>query len=519
MRYGMAMALALAMIVAVVLVRPVSAQAADAAPTVQLRQGRLVGSGAGGVERFFNIPFAAAPVGALRWRAPQEPPRWRDARDAATLGPACPQTVRPALVAGGVADRQSEDCLQLNVWRPSGARKLPVMVWIHGGAHVVGSGTFPAFDGTAFARQGVVLVTINYRLGALGYFAHPSLTRAAPRGEAIANYGLMDQLAALRWVQKNIAALGGDPRQVTLFGESAGAIGVTTILAQPEAKGLFARAIVQSGVGLLDPRPLVEQQALGRALAVRAGARADATLAELRALPAAALVAAGDVRTPGAMTGPILDGKLVREAPWRIFARAEPIDVPLLIGANSNEASVILGMGVPPAAALAYLGADQAAGRAAYGAGLADDELARQVLGDAWFVAPARWLAARTAGGAPSYLYHFDYVAAARRDRAKGAAHGSEIPYLFGTLAYFASLAGPVDEEDRRFGDGVSACWIAFARTGVPSCALVPDWPRYSEADDRLAYLAPRSRVEAGFRKAQLDHLLKVHFASGGPTP
>ena len=193
--------------------------------------------------------------------------------------------------------------------------------------------------------------------------------------------------------------------------------------------------------------------------------------------------------------------------------------MPLLVGANSNEASVILAMGVPPAAALTYLGPDQAAGRAAYGTGLADDELARQILGDAWFVAPSRWLAARTSAGAPSYLYHFDYVAAARRDRAKGAGHGSEIPYIFGTLGYFASLAGPVDDEDRRFGEGVSACWVAFAKNGVPDCALVPDWPRYQPTDDRLAHLAPRSAVVAGFRKAQLDHLLKIHFAAGQPRP
>lgn len=329
-----------------------AALAADAAPAVKLAQGRLAGASEAGIERFFNIPFAAAPVGPLRWRAPQAAPRWTGVRGASSLGPACPQTVRPALVAGGVADHQSEDCLHLNIWRPVGAKKLPVMVWVHGGAHVIGSGTFPAFDGTAFARQGVILVTINYRLGALGYFAHPLLTKGAPRGEAIANYGLMDQLAALRWVQKNIAAFGGDPRQVTLFGESAGAIGVTTILAQAEAKGLFARAIVQSGVGLLDPRPLAEQEALGAALVRRAGVRADASLAELRAVPVAALVTAGEVRTPGAMTGPILDGKLVREAPWRTLARSEPVDVPLLVGANSNEASVILGMGVPLVAAL-----------------------------------------------------------------------------------------------------------------------------------------------------------------------
>lgn len=490
---------------------PAPVIAADAPPKVTIEQGRLAGAGDGTVDRFWNIPYAAAPTGPLRWRPPQPPLHWHGVRDASLPGVACPQTVRPALVAGGVAETQSEDCLQLNIWRPRNARKLPVMVWIHGGAHVVGSGTFPVFDGTAFARQGVILVTINYRLGALGYFAHPALTANAPRGEAIGNYGLMDQLAALRWVQANIAAFGGDPAQMTLFGESAGAIAVSTILANPEAKGLFARAIVESGVGLADLRNLADEETKGVALAQRAGAGASATAAELRALPVEALVKANETRIAGVMTGPFIDGRLVRESPWRTLARAEPVDVPLLVGANSNEASVILAMGVPPATALTYLGRDVAAGRTAYGDIPADDELARQVLGDAWFVAPARWLAERTQSGAPSYLYHFDYVAEARRSAARGAAHGSEIPYLFGTLDYLASLAGPVSAADRRFGADLSACWVAFAKGGVPRCALAPDWPRYDGATDRLALFAPTSRIVSKFRKRQLDHLLGVH--------
>jgi para-nitrobenzyl esterase len=247
------------------------------------------------------------------------------------------------------------------------------------------------------------------------------------------------------------------------------------------------------------------------ALAERAGADASASAAELRALPVDALVKAGAPRAPGAMIGPFVDGILVRESPWRTLERAEPIDVPLLVGANSNEASVILAMGVPPAAALAYLGDDAAAGHAAYGAGLADDELARQILGDAWFVAPARWLAERTQRGAPTYLYQFDYVAEARRARAKGAAHGSEIPYVFGTLDYLAALAGPVSAADRRFGAGMSACWVAFAKGGAPRCALAPDWPRYDTATDRLALFGQTSRIVPEFRRQQIDLLLRVH--------
>lgn len=495
------------------------AQQTPAQPVVKVAQGQLAGVRDGELDRFHAIPFAASPVGPLRWRAPQPAPRWRGTRDASRLGPACPQTIRPAVVAGGVADHQSEDCLQLNIWRPSGARKLPVMVWIHGGAHVIGSGTFPAFDGTALARQGVIVVTVNYRLGALGYFAHPALTQAAPKGEATGNYGLMDQLAALRWVQANIAAFGGDPRQVTLFGESAGAIAVSTLLANTQAKWLFARAIVQSGVGLADMRTLADEEARGMAIAARAGAEPAATADELRALSVDSLVKAGEGRKPGEVAGPFIDGRLVRESPWRTFARSEPIDVPLLVGANSNEASVILAMGVPPGAALFYLGHDPAAGRAAYGTGLADEELARQVLGDAWFVAPARWLAGRSAKGAPSYLYHFDYVAEERRARAKGAAHGSEIPYVFGTLEYLASVAGPVSAADRSFSAGISACWVAFAKTGVPNCPLVTEWPRYESASDRAAVFGPQTAIVPQFRKAQIDHLLKVHAQRTGVNP
>lgn len=495
------------------------AQQATAGPVVKVAQGQLAGVRDGELDRFHAIPFAAPPVGPLRWRAPQPAPRWTGARDASQLGPACPQTIRPAVIAGGVADNQSEDCLQLNIWRRAGARKLPVMVWIHGGAHVIGSGTFPAFDGTALARQGVILVTVNSRLGALGYFAHPALTRAAPKGEATGNYGLMDQLAALSWVQANIAAFGGDPRQVTLFGESAGALAVSTLLANPQAKRLFARAIVQSGVGLADVKTLADEEARGIAIAARAGAESAATADELRALPVEALVKAGEVRKPGEMAGPFIDGMLVRESPWRVFARGEPIDVPLLVGANSNEANVILALGVPPGAALFYLGDDPAAGRAAYGTGLTGEELARQVLGDAWFVAPARWFAERTGKGAPSYLYHFDYVAEERRARVKGAAHGSEIPYVFGTLEYLASVAGPVSTADRGFSAEISACWVAFAKTGAPNCPLAPDWPRYDPASDRAVVFGPQTAIVPQFRKAQIDHLLKVHAQRTGVNP
>jgi len=480
-------------------------------PVARINQGELRGGAEGGVERFLNIPYAAAPVGDLRWRPPMPAPSWRDSRDAGSFGPACPQPIRPAIVAGGVADRQSEDCLQLNIWRPQGGEGLPVIVWIHGGAHVIGSGVFPAFDGARLAQQGAVVVTVNYRLGLLGYFAHPALTNEAPTDAPLGNYGLMDQIAALKWVKDNIAAFGGDPAKVTVMGESAGAISIEAMLANPAARGLFDKAIIQSTVGLADFDALEQQERTGRAAASRARLSDEASAAELRALSVEKILDMQGVRSGGRI-GPFIDGRLIHESPWRAFARGAEIDIPLLIGANSDEASVILAMGAPAAAARDYVGADETAARAAYGADLSAAEFSRQVLGDAWFVAPARWLAEQTSRGSPTYLYHFDYVAAARRNTRKGAAHGSEVPYIFQTLDYLESVAGAMTDEDREFARRISECWVSFAANGQPDCSLVRGWPAYESSSDALALIGPQPRVVEGFRKAQIDFLLKQKF-------
>ena len=476
-------------------------------PQVQISQGVIAGKTIGEVDAFFNMPFAAAPVGELRWRPPAVAPGWEGVRDGTQMGPACSQPLRPAVVAGGVANVQSEDCLQLNVWRPEGASGLAVMVWIHGGAHVIGSGTFPIFDGTELARQGVIVVTINYRLGPLGYFAHPALTDEATTDTPLGNFGLMDQLAALRWVQQNIAAFGGDPAQVTVFGESAGAVSTMALLSMPEASGLFSAAIVQSGVNLLTPRTLPEQEALGIAAAGALAIAPDASADILRAASADDWVKAAGPRSSGAVN-PFIDGRLLREAPSRAFEDGGALDVPLLVGANSNEASVLLAMGISPQLAVAYFGDQLAEAEAAYGLEASDPEFARQVLGDAWFVAPARWLADATQDGAPSYLYHFDYVAEKRRTNSAGAAHGSEITYVFDTVDYFESVVGEMTEADRRFAEGMSACWISFAKTHKPDCELVPAWGPYDTERDELALFGPETRVIPGFRKTMLDLIL-----------
>ncbi|MGB2178085.1 MAG: carboxylesterase/lipase family protein [Hyphomonas sp.] len=474
---------------------------------VHIPQGMISGKTDGEVETYFNIPFAAAPTGERRWRPPAYAPGWRGVRDGTQMGPACPQPVRLAVVAGGVAEFQSEDCLQLNIWRPKGAADLPVMVWIHGGAHVIGSGTFPIFDGTQLARQGVIVVTINYRLGALGYFAHPALTAEADADAPLGNFGLMDQLAALRWVQANIASFGGDPARVTLFGESAGAVSTMTLLSMPEASGLFSAAIVQSGVNLLPPKSLAEQEEVGVAAANALGLGPRATAHELREIDAEDWVKAAGARSGGTVS-PFIDGRLLRAPPSQVFADGEELDVPLMIGANSNEASVLLAMGLNPEIATAYFGDQLTGAETVYGLPATNPEFARQALGDIWFVAPARWLATETSDGAPSFLYHFDYVAERRREKSDGAAHGSEITYVFDTTDYYESVVGELTPADRMFADRLSACWASFAKTRQPECALVPGWSRYDPERDEIALFAPETRIVAGFRRPVLDLIL-----------
>ncbi len=474
---------------------------------VHITKGMISGKTDGEIEAYLNIPYAAAPTGERRWRPPADAASWSGVRDGTQMGPACPQPVRLAVVAGGVANFQSEDCLHLNIWRPKGAADLPVMVWIHGGAHVIGSGTFPIFDGTQLARQGVIVVTINYRLGALGYFAHPALTAEAEADAPLGNFGLMDQLAALRWVQTNIASFGGDPARVTVFGESAGAVSTMTLLSMPEASGLFSAAIVQSGVNLRPPRSLTEQEALGLAAANAVGLGADATARDLRATSADDWVTVAGVRSGGSVN-PFIDGRLLRAPPYRVFADGEELDVPLMIGANSNEASVLLAMGLRPEIATAYFGDQLTEAETVYGLPATDPEFARQALGDIWFVAPARWLATETSDGAPSFLYHFDYVAERRREKSDGAAHGSEITYVFDTTEYYESVVGELTPSDRVFADGLSACWASFAKTRQPQCALVPGWGGYDPQRDEVALFAPETRIVAGFRQPILDLIL-----------
>jgi para-nitrobenzyl esterase len=261
------------------------AAVAHAGPTAATASGRVEGTEVDGVAVFKGLPYAAAPVGALRWRAPQPAPAWQNTRDATRYGPACTQKRGPSLEGGGDVGPTSEDCLFVNVWTPNAepGAALPVMVWIHGGAFVIGSGSLPFTDGTVLARRGVVVVSFNYRLGPLGFVVHPALEREATAQPAPANFGLQDQIAALRWVQRNIAAFGGDPKRVTIFGESAGAQSVLALMASPPARGLFQHAIAQSPYGL-PSHTRDKARGTGNKLADALGLRgARASAAQLRA--------------------------------------------------------------------------------------------------------------------------------------------------------------------------------------------------------------------------------------------
>lgn len=486
---------ALACAVMIMLAGGPGALAADglAEGRVRIETGRLQGEVRENAVVFRNIPFAAPPVGPLRWAPPQRAPAWDDLRDARQLGPSCPQPMRPdgRPNFGGANGGASEDCLQLNVFAPPKARRAPVMVWLHGGAHRYGAGWI--YDGSSFARDGVVLVSINYRLGPLGAFAHPALTREAGTSNPLGNYGLMDQLAALEWVQRNIAAFGGDPGNVTLFGESAGAMSTLVLLTLPQAKGLFHKAIVQSGAGFGPSRGLQDMEAQGARLAAQLGLPADPAPSVLRSVPVEALVEASEEGT----WSPFVDGRLVVEAPAQAFAAGRELEVPLIIGSNSGEDSLMAGAGAGAAAAA------PARLRALY-PGLDDEAAARAMFTDRVMGAPARWIARQAADGAPSWLYYFNYVGSRFRPGTRTAAHAAEIQYVF---EYWGRRTDPatITQSDRDMASLMHGCWTSFAKTSQPKCPQGVAWPEFDARTQTLLEFSDVSGPRPGFRAPQLD--------------
>ncbi|MFI4936684.1 MAG: carboxylesterase/lipase family protein [Caulobacterales bacterium] len=481
---------------------------------VHTAQGDVTGVAAGTVESFKGIPYAAPPVGELRWRPPAPGAKWTGVKAAEAFGPACMQPVRTGF---GPAPATSEDCLTLNVWRPAqrpAGAKLPVMLWIHGGAFVSGSGGTPFYDGTHFAEHGVVIVTINYRLGRFGFFAHPALDGGAG---PVGNYGLMDQIAALKWVQANIAAFGGDATNVTVFGESAGAISVNYLVASPAARGLFAKAIAESGFGRATPYQLKgarSAEQVGEFFATGVGIKGEdaAAAAALRALTADQVNAPyGGLSDPN-MPSPMVDGVIVKETIARAFANGHQAHVPFMEGGNSYEASLFPQVGDNPDPVIARAG-DRAKVLALYGN--ADPaKVARDLTTDSMITEPTRYLAAEMdKAGVPSFVYHFSYVPAAQRATAFGAPHGGEISYVFDNLRDTAFSFGTrtfpaATADDHKISDAMIAYWVAFAKTGDPGSAGGVAWPRYTvKSDQLLEFGADGVEVRQGFEKARLDFL------------
>ena len=500
----------LAAVLALVLAAPASAQNA---PIAQPPAGRLQGEALDGVNVFRGVPYAQAPVGWRRWRAPEPMRAWRGVREARAFGAACYQPIaRGASIYAGETPTMSEDCLFLNIWAPANAQNAPVFFWIHGGSLTAGAGSEVMYDGARMAQQGVIVVTINYRLGALGYLAHPELS-AESRQRVSGNYGLLDQIEALRWVQRNIAAFGGDAGNVTIAGESAGALSVMYLMAAPDARGLFHRAIAQSAYMVTAP-PLRDNlyanffpaEAIGVWAAGRLGA---ANLAALRGMSAEAIT--NGLAGSGYFPFPNVDGRVLPRQLVDVFDRGEQAPVPILAGFNEGEIrSLRFLLPQPPADAGAY----ETEIRARYG-DLADAFLARYpsgTIGESMLAATRDamygWTAERlvrrqTQLGVPSFLYFFDHGYPATAAADLHAFHAAEIPYVFGNLDKTPPRwpAIPDTAEEAALSDAMLGYWVSFARDGAPSAAGAAQWRPYGAERAYMAFAGvaeARSNLLAG---------------------
>ena len=452
--------------------------------TISIDSGRLSGAILDdGVRVFKGIPYAAPPVGELRWRAPQHLKKWEGIRRATEFGSICPQPSGLAAMSGGLLPKTEEDCLFLNVWTPalSSDESLPVMVWIHGGGLFLGWSNQSGYDGQKIANRGVVLVSINYRLGPLGFLAHPALTKESGSS---GNYGFMDQVAALEWVKRNIRSFGGNPNQVTIFGESAGGTSVMALLSSPSSKGLVDGAIAQSpwftekNVAELSGEASAETMGATWTEAIAPGKG----LAALRAIPAKDLVGDGKIDLPMYVTA---GGDFLPSSVESIFARGEQLDVPLIVGTNADEGTMFVAMeGYRTKAdfekGLKDLYGDAAAAMLKLYPVMQESEVrgtVNQWLTDSWFLRAARgFLESASNKTAPSYQYHFTR---AIPGNTLGAHHGAELRYVFNTLGDQNTFGGETAAEDLALAESIIAYWTQFAKTGNPNLEGLEYWPEY----------------------------------------
>jgi para-nitrobenzyl esterase len=465
---------------------------------VRTDAGPIRGVVANGIISFKGIPYAAPPVGENRWKQLQPTAKWTEVRDAVNFGADCMQIPFPA-DAAPLRTKPAENCLYVNVWRPEKPKSasLPVMVWIYGGGFVNGGTSPEVYDGSAFARDGIVFVSFNYRLARFGFFAHPALT-AEQRGKPLANYAFMDQIAALQWVQRNIASFGGDAKNVTIFGESAGGVSVTTLMTTPLARGLFHKAIVESGggrPGLFAMKHVAGEpdaaEASGIAFAKLLGidALGPESLAILRTAPAESVAAGINLDhmapDPTYVGGPVNDGKVVLGVASTLFSEGRGANVPLMIGVNDADIGFPRGGTIDEL--VAPFGADAEKARAAYNPdGKADAKtVAAKIGSDAMMAEPARHIARLLSSrGQPVYHYRFSYVAESLRGKWPGALHASEIPYVFDTVA--AKYGRELTPQDATAAKAMHDAWVAFVKTGAPSVAGQPSWPRYTASNDAI---------------------------------
>jgi para-nitrobenzyl esterase len=440
--------------------------------SVTIESGALKGMSADGVLSWKGIPFAAPPVGDLRWRNPQPAAHWSGERKASAYGNDCMQVPFPS-DAAPLGTPPAEDCLYANVWRPAGAKgKLPVVFWIYGGGFVNGGASPPTYSGAEMAKQGVVFVSANYRVGRFGTFAHPALTRANEDGGLLGNYGYMDQLAALQWVKRNIAAFGGDPDNVTIIGESAGGMSVHTLVTSPLAEGLFDKAVVMSGGdgGGMGGATLASTEEVGSNFAQKFGIAANdpQALAKLRALSAEqvtdglSMMALFAPNGPRTFASPFADGKLAVDA-GAAYRSGQFAHVPIMIGATSAD----IGGKTGP------------------------------------MIAGARTIETVIAGkGVPVYAYRFSYVAEnpppapAGAPAQEGAGHASDIPFFFDTQAI--KYEDRTTARDNAMGETISAYLVNFAKTGNPNGAGLPVWPTYDRSKDEIMDFAANGKAVPG---------------------
>ncbi|MFN0218456.1 MAG: carboxylesterase/lipase family protein [Hyphomicrobium sp.] len=482
---------------------------AAAGPQVTTRAGRVEGVTAGAVTSFKGIPYAAAPVGDLRWRDPRPAAVWKGVRKADDYGPNCMQAPAPPGIIGQDKPRAtSEDCLFVNVWtpKPQIGADLPVMVWIYGGAFVIGSGALDNTDGAALASKGAVVVSFNYRLRQFGFFSHPAIS--ANSADTTANFGLMDQIAALKWVQRNIANFGGDPGNVTIFGESAGAKSVLALFASPLTRGLFDKGIAESSYLIPDmTREKAVEMSVKIADAVGLpGGRATAK--QLRAVPADKLVALDGKGLSNAPV-PISGDKVLPRSIEAVFRAGDEKPLPLIVGNNSDDASVALAFGVDPAEVIGKIAAAGFVVKLLYPGVDDEKERARQATRDLIFTMPARWIADRHGKLAPVWRYYFDYTAEKLRpERPNGVPHADEIPYVFNTVDLDPVTKPVATDVDRAYAGQVSDYWFNFAKSGTPSAKGAPAWPRDTRFFDRTMIFADTIEAKPNFMKPRLDIMI-----------